>query len=264
MVELAVVVCIISLTASVAAPVLYRTRIAARRACCASNLRGISLAIVNYSADNKGQLMRSASWWGSSMQVSSIRRRHVDFHTTSDTHPWTWNIESINPYVRSFDHNDPRTGGLFICPASDGDYWRKSYYDALNDEDTDEVDILIPTPYAYYARVETWDDSSLQNGAGADLTTDDLQADRLLMSDQIQLSRRSRRLYYNHGDRGPSLPSAQQPVPASSLTGVNHLYGDGRVEWKNIDEIHPETIAETFSYYGGFVGTSGASDLFFY
>lgn len=263
LVELFVAIAIILLLMAMLTPSLMHARELAKRAICASNLHNIASAITNYYSDNRKQLMSSAAVQTSgTVMPASILRQHDSDHVASNQ-KWSWNIESINPYVDAFDKNDSAPGGVFVCPSAEPDFWHEYFANELGKTDLTDADKLIQTPYAYYAHVGSWNACAIQNGAQNDLIDKTPQSDRLLMSDHIWLHRDTRRLTYNHGRSGPALPNDQKEAPGD-LTGINHLYGDGHSRWKSADQMHPQDMGSFWSYPTGYINDGGANHTFFY
>ena len=97
----------------------------------------------------------------------------------------------------------------------------------------DDGQELIVTPYAYYARVSSWDAAASQNGAADELTDRRLAPGRVRMSDMVWLTQiGDPKLHYNHGDGGCALPDEGEETPAP-IAGANRLYGDGSAHWRD-------------------------------
>lgn len=263
--ELLIAVAVILLLISVMMPSLTRAKELTRRVICGSNLHHLGMAVTHYAADNGGQLMCTLTQFGGEALPPCIKRKH-DPNLDQSNHLWIWNIESINRYVQSFSKVDPDHESIFLCPSADPEYWSRSYYDALND--TSGEDVPFPTPYAYYARTESWQPIALQNGAERDLTGKTPASERLLMSDYVWRSWMTSRLRYNHGKDGPALPGkgvrpVSQDGEAAPLAGINRLLGDGAVRWKQGSRMHVESM-NFEDYPDGFIATGEGSDMFFY
>ncbi len=86
LIELLVVIAIISILAAILFPVFARARENARRASCASNLRQLGLAIMQYTQDYDEYYPRSSA---------------------SGAYYWTW---TIWPYIKSSQ--------VFLCPSA--------------------------------------------------------------------------------------------------------------------------------------------------
>ena len=85
--------------------------------------------------------------------------------------------------------------------------------------------------YAYYARSELWDSSILTDPE--DITANILTSGKLLMADSIFYWSPSDIWIYNHGN--PSTSSMYSPI--DTMAGINKLFGDGSVNWKDASEF---------------------------
>lgn len=94
LIELLVVVAIISILAAILFPAFGRARENARRTSCASNLKQIGLAALQYTQDYDGTNMRS--WNG------------TDFGPSDATERYKW-MDSLQPYAKSEQ--------IFNCPS---------------------------------------------------------------------------------------------------------------------------------------------------
>ncbi len=254
LVELLVVISIIALLVSMLVPTLSRIREMTRRTVCGANLHNLGLAVTNYYIDNERQLMCSQSRRGGSALPSHIMRTN-DENWVGSHNLWLWNIESIDPYVGAFGGEG--IGGAFMCPSAKDDYWT-SQRESLEAGDQH----LLPTPYAYYARVNYWQ-HSVQNGAVDELTDNELSYDRLLMSDHIWWSWQTSLISFNHGSDGPAMPDEGKSAPPP-LSGINHLYGDGSVRWKDASQLAPQAMGNYATYPTGYVGDGSPSNVFYY
>jgi prepilin-type N-terminal cleavage/methylation domain-containing protein/prepilin-type processing-associated H-X9-DG protein len=101
LIELLVVVAIISILAAILFPVFARARENARRASCASNMKQIGLAMMQYSQDYDEKVLASA-----------LSYYHVrPDGTASTTALWP---DLVQPYIKSIQ--------VFNCPSSDKAY----------------------------------------------------------------------------------------------------------------------------------------------
>lgn len=96
LIELLVVIAIIAILAAILFPVFAKVREKARQTSCASNLKQIGLALMQYSQDNDEIMVQS--WHGSPF----------DSNNTTD---YKW-MDSIMPYVKST--------AVFHCPDDPG------------------------------------------------------------------------------------------------------------------------------------------------
>jgi hypothetical protein len=85
--------------------------------------------------------------------------------------------------------------------------------------------------YSFFGRVDLW-----QPGAAShpeDLTAKSPEANRLLMSDALAQWHVGNMWLYNHGRRPGVFIDSSPP----GFTGLNQLFGDGRVVWKPVKKF---------------------------
>jgi prepilin-type N-terminal cleavage/methylation domain-containing protein/prepilin-type processing-associated H-X9-DG protein len=111
LIELLVVIAIIAILAAILFPVFAQARAKARQASCASNLRQIGMAAIQYSIDWDGPILRTASGTTNAAINVNIFNEPVPSRGFGEAYYWQtfW-----LPYVKSAD--------LFKCPAMANDF----------------------------------------------------------------------------------------------------------------------------------------------
>jgi hypothetical protein len=110
--------------------------------------------------------------------------------------------------------------------------------------------------YSYFGRVDVWKPSEASHPE--DLTEKEPVSSRLLMSDVLSHWHVDNSWSYNHGRRAGINTDPGPP----EFSGLNQLYGDGRVVWKSAKKFDlPNLIAGTSSV--GMVRAFGTDATFY-
>lgn len=191
-----------------------------------SNLRQFGLGIIQHSSDHEEKIMAMVEQWG-------IRPNFMRF--TNQAEVTEWSIDQIQPYVQTFSMANQNIYGVAMCPEVNAQLMNRWIR---------EVNFVnfnfIEFQYSYFGRVERVEESQLRGNAREELTSQQFEANRLLMSDII-FTQEGGQWRYNHGPRGWAYNEVdympQDDGPEPNLSGINHLFGDGHVDWKKRSEF---------------------------
>ena len=262
LIELLVVIAIIALLLSILTPALNAVKERARRVICQSNLHQWILAISAYSGANDNKLLETMGYGG----VNITNRYPCEIYLKAGydpDHPEMCNAESFIPYLEGFNQGrlsqedveqiasgagsaDPRAENLLVkgawtCPANRGE----------------NIDFVIGSisgygwfrlEYSYYAHVERWPNQATYPRT---VTAEDLSPRKVIMADQIYYYGPNGGIcLYNHGVKGYSWDGnpndyrqfCDDEDRPPNISGVNRLFGDGHVVWKDRREFDIENM----------------------
>lgn len=227
LIELLVTIGIIAILASFLLPLISKVKVLAVNARCAGNLRNWGLAHLGWAQDHRGTLLSTARL--NDMDPCP----NVMFSIRKDPpRDNCFNAADIVPYLPGGEQVDGaslgalvKMVGVWTCPANkamEGGGWGDGGWSGGGGGGS------LHWAYGYFGRVSEWQD---WRWAGSTNRPQDLgdrrpEADRLIMSDAI---------YIWEGYYWPNawwINHSRAPWTLSAMTGVNQLYGDGRVQWK--------------------------------
>lgn len=245
----------------------------ARRMACKAHLYQWYAAVTGFADDNDGTLMASTSWGYDGNKFTSVfaNEMYLDSYATSQGtgtgidqlanqgFPEPQSVishEALWPYLKGFNdenrrRNDVLGDGIINSnsPGADDLRLRNAWSCPSNNLDTLDDTIMrlrdtrgyFRLRYAYYARVEFWDNLVTDP---EDITANILTSSKLLMADSIFYWSLSDFWIYNHGKFGASDHNQGQVVsqPIDAMAGINKLFGDGSVRWKDASEFDPQLL----------------------
>lgn len=228
LIELLVVVSIIALLIAILLPSLDAARKSARRVVCASNLHQLGVAHHMYAIDNRGRLMTTAT-------SNHNRTDPVPMRIWLDrVQDGEFNARAFAPYTGGVDFDKHTLGGVYECPSNGGllgqsiqDHWNLGWLDGW---------------YSLYSGAGDW--PALKATDPARLVDDNADANHLLMCDDLFRWWVNGVWTYNHGADGGSdhwTGVGDAGTHPAGILGVNCLFGDGSVSWRNMkpDDVYP-------------------------
>lgn len=219
LIELLVVIAVIGVLAALLLPTLATAKEKAKRTKCMSNLRQFGLSHALYAADNQEIVLETLETDQAYRHPAVVKMRNVPDHSY-----YTW--EALSPYIPgvSATGTGADVGGIWWCPSPPAPI------------PVDVAKVIrdwgwFNSSYAYFGRVDLW--KSNEASRPQDLTEKELAPDRLLMSDLLAHGWVNDTWSYNHGKR-PGICTDRSPP---QFSGLNQLYGDGRVTWKSVTQF---------------------------
>jgi prepilin-type N-terminal cleavage/methylation domain-containing protein/prepilin-type processing-associated H-X9-DG protein len=213
LIELLVVIAIIAILAAILFPVFARARENARRASCQSNLKQMGLAFIQYTQDYDEKW--PAAWVNEGAYQPS-------YNAVSSVYS-TW-ADRIYPYTKSLQ--------LYQCPSrqfstqSAMSYSTTPFAYNYNQQSTDggltyKTESQIEAPSQTIVMIDGW--GSMDSGGATAQNMADIVSGNLT---------------------GWAVPTVS-PIARRHLDGLNTLFCDGHVKWKNKSTAGEWTLVST-------------------
>jgi len=214
------VIAIIAILAALLLPALSAAKEKGRRAKCMSNFRQLGISIALYTDDNNRVVPETLEQQNSERLPSVLNILNL-----SGASYFTW--QAMAPYVPGIDPSatSPDVGGIWWCPSSPAPIPARI-------ESVIQNWGWFDTTFSYFDRSDIWKPNEATRPQ--DLTAKELAPDRLLMQDVLCFFDGNNSWSYNHG-KTPGDQTDFGKIP--SFTGLNQLYGDGRVVWKSVSQF---------------------------
>jgi len=234
----------------------------ARRMVCKANLYQWFIAIQSYANDNNGKLLGPYGFTDSTTGMYTgiyPNECWLDSQQSPFINDWEHsgqvNHEALAPYLPGFNDKGLRVADFIGLPPNVQE-WTQLRFKGAWSCPSNNSDTMLSTQarinargyfriqYSVYSRVELWSHFATNPD---DFVANELKADKLLMADGIYNWMGI--LIYNHGVYGPSDDDSIKPPDANpgnpfgltpyasdglpSISGINKLFGDGHVKWKD-------------------------------
>jgi prepilin-type N-terminal cleavage/methylation domain-containing protein len=228
LVELLVVISIIAVLLAILMPSLSKAREQARRTVCASNLKQWSLALGMYVLNYNNVVMDT-------FQPYMYRRLPCLTTGSRAGQPGSFTINTIGPYLSKT--KGEVASSIWACPSASINL--NQWYNMKDDTG------WLPLMYSYFGRADIWKSEMQYVNKPQDITAKSLDAKKLIMSDSIYRFKAGG-WWLNHAKGGPSAHhpdwgkrTVYGPPP---ILGINRLFGDGSIRWKNGSEFNPQLM----------------------
>jgi len=275
LIELLVVIAIIALLLSILTPALNTVKERAKRILCKNRLRQWAIAVFSYNSANDN-LMFIPRRWGDAPypHYMGMIKDYENPPAGNMPNQWKasgpgaepgeWDVFRINPYIGAFVNtydpfSNPTVCGitdLVACPNASGDFMTQ--WCTMNCEDGWGFN---EPGYSYWVLGGMPTPLDIGGECGEfvirDLTIDTLSPKRLLMSEILANDGDTPGIpyRYNHGKNGWSwftdgLPTFrvvghQDNDPYPQATGRSQAFGDGHIEWRDIDPKYEDNLPNT-------------------
>jgi hypothetical protein len=256
LVELLVVISTTMVLLALLMPAIDMAMDAALRVRCAGNLHGWGAGVAQYYFDNSRKLPLPPKHMGPNNGQPIALPPNPRFRTNIAGEAGQITLDNIGPYIghsRSPEGRVEQLNGLWYCPASKEGFFEGKWHDQTARTETGSGimgGVLIEfifSDYGYFGRgAESYRMFATQPDK---LVGRDLQGGRILMGDTLYRWQNNGAWWFNHSTVGHSMHQGagwREPtyIGEPPLTGINQLYGDGAVIWKDGSEFNPKAMEQ--------------------
>ncbi|MEX2673234.1 MAG: type II secretion system protein [Phycisphaeraceae bacterium] len=212
LIELLVVVGIIALLMAILLPALGRARQEALKVQCAANLRQWGTSLHMWGSDNNNNLLAASTW----SDGNTAGRNQAIMHINRRVDEWAQIHEFFDGYLEAFDAANiaERANSLQFCPT-------------VGDQRRADPDANLG--YGYLPNRPT--------GAGFDYTPNDGWNNKTRFDGRHSAAPIMFDLYTEENNELHEARSSHLTSSDEGILGLNFLFEDGSVSWRNPSEI---------------------------
>jgi prepilin-type N-terminal cleavage/methylation domain-containing protein len=216
LIELLIVIAVIAILSSLLLGSLATAKEKGKRAKCLSNLRQFGISLSAYTDDNNQTILETVETSGAYRSPPVVMVKNIPGASFFTLEAFASYLPGANP-----SPTGEGVGGTWWCPSAPAPV------------PADVISVIknwgwFNSTYSYFGRADIW--TPYEATHPEDLAQKDMDANHLIMSDELTFWHVLNSWSYNHGQR----PGINRDVTPPRFTGLNELYGDGRVVWKTV------------------------------